>query len=197
MLKNHASYRVTVAILVLAVMVLSACEPVAGTGEPEPSYPGKTKVDPDTLLNAPSQSRPEDIGEPVEVIPGQVTLSLSRSGFSQEEVIEFTVANGLDQVIYVEDMKTSCSIAILEVQEDNAWTPLFNCGMERMSMTLAIDPGMGRVVSIDPSRADVAVPGKSSLDPGTYRIRFIYRIEPGPEGDEPFSVLSEEFSVSG
>ena len=194
MLKNHASYRLVFTLLVLGVLALSACQPGAGTQVA--TDPEKIAVDPDTPSYPPPQPMPEDFGEPVEVIAGQVTVSLTRSGFSQGDAIELTIANGLDQTIYTEDMKTACSIAILEVQDSDTWGPLLDCGMERLPLTLAIDSGMGRVVTIDPSGMVGAMAGESSPAPGTYRIRFSYRTEPGPEGEEPHSVLSDEFMVS-
>jgi len=194
MSKEHASYSYAVTLLVLSVLVISACTP--GAVMQETTSSGKSEVDPEPPSYAQPQPAPEDLGESAEVIAGQVTVNLSASDFSQGEVIEFTVSNGLDQIIYVEDMKTSCSIAVLEVKEGDSWSPLLNCGMERLPMVLPIGPGMGRMVSIDPLAAEGAVPGESTLATGTYRVRFSYRMEPEPEGEEPFSVLSEEFKLS-
>ena len=117
---------------------------------------------------------------------------------SPGQTIAVTVTNRLDRTIYTEDMKTDCSIVVLELLIGDSWEPLIACGMERKPLVVAIKPGETRTVWIDPRSTNFGVaPGGVDLGfgVGVHRIRFSYRLETEPEGDEPFKVYSPSFQI--
>ena len=132
----------------------------------------------------------------VTVVSGEVTVTVDPQEYEKGQVIIATITNGLEQTIYAEDMKTGCTLVVLELQNGDDWESLRTCAMELLPFVFAIDPGMGRTVIIDP-RSDMfgLAPGELGFGPGNYRINFFYRFDPAKEGDEPYSSVSSEFLV--
>jgi len=136
---------------------------------------------------------------PVTVEPDQVTVTLSKLSYAAGQAIEATIANGLKQAIYTEDSKSDCSIAILEQWDGQTWQPLLGCAVARAPLVVAIGSGQGQTVRIDPFSVHFGVsPGAAApaFGAGTYRIKFAYRLEPGPEGETPYEAYSKEFSIN-
>ncbi len=149
---------------------------------------------------APGMLNPTDLGTPVHVQPGKVTITLSVPAYREGDVIRAMIANGSPQTIFADDEKTDCSIAILDRWERNGWHAILGCMMGRAPMVVAIGRGMGRTVIINPRSVHLlngAPPGasKGALRAGTYRITFRYRTAAGPEAEEPFSVQSQTFGI--
>jgi hypothetical protein len=137
------------------------------------------------------------VGEPMEVTHGQVAVTLRGASFSVGEAIEVSIANGLDQTLYTADMKAACSIITLEKSVADAWEEVVGCPMRRAPLVVSLAPGHGYTVSLDPkSDLFAASPQAPAFGEGTYRIKFSYRLAPEPEGEEPFSVYSQEFRIS-
>ena len=165
---------------------------------PEPMPPGSV-VAPDTSAT-PGPSLTPDFGTPVPVTvePGQITILLSEPVYPKGQWVEATVANGFAQTIYTEDSKSDCSIAILERWDGVAWQPLLDCAMGRAPLVVAIGPGQGRTVTINPLSTDfggIAGATEPAFIAGTYRIKFTYRLAPEPEGEEPYEAYSKTFDL--
>ncbi|MFL6073350.1 MAG: hypothetical protein ACJ73S_08155 [Mycobacteriales bacterium] len=137
---------------------------------------------------------------PAPVRRGEVTVTLAARGHRPGEVVRATVANGTDRVVYTEDFKTDCSIAFLQHHEAGGWVDVLGCGMGRPTLTVAIGPGRGRAVAFDPHSFHLAGgPGGTGAGPGfgagTYRVRFTYRLEREPGGEDPLVAYSAEFAI--
>lgn len=140
-----------------------------------------------------------DLGMPVKTEPGKVSVLLGAPSFREGEKIRATVANGRRQTIYSEDSKTDCSIVILERWAGKSWQPILGCAVGRAPIVVAIGPGRGRVVTIDPFsfhlRMGTPDTSKPVLRAGTYRIKYAYRLGPGPEFEEPYTGFSPTFHI--
>lgn len=152
-------------------------------------------VIPQSAATEANQPAPQ-VGEPMEVRSGQVTVTVSDASFGIGEAIKVVVANGLDQTLYTADMKTGCTIFTLEKWETSMWQAIAGCTMRRAPLVFSLEPGHGYTVSLDPN-SDLF--GASAQAPafgeGAYRIRFSYRLAPDPEGEEPLTVFSQEFKI--
>ena len=149
------------------------------------------------LAQAPAPP-PADLGDLVPVDPGKLTVALSKTLYGEGETIGALVANGLEHVIYTEDSKSDCSIALLEQWEAGSWRPLRGCAVERLPGVVAIGPGRGRTLKIDPHSIHFGVkPGslRPAFGAGQYRIRFTYRLQREPLTVEPLGTSSETFRV--
>jgi hypothetical protein len=148
---------------------------------------------------APATSPGADLGIPVKTDPGKVSVLLAASSLREGDKIRATVANGRRQTIYSEDSKTDCSIVILERWAGKTWQPVLGCAVRRAPIVVAIGPGRGRIVTIDPSslhlRAGMPGTSKPVLRAGTYRIKFAYRLGLGSGVEEPFSAFSPSFQI--
>lgn len=159
------------------------------------------EVDPDAPGVTPGP--PASAGAPVEpeagqLVPGQVTVVPSAASYAVGEAITAAIFNGLEQTIYAGDVKSDCSIAILEQETGTGWQPMLACGVARPSLAVAIEPGQGQVVIIDPLSFNFqAISGSTEpgFGAGTYRIKFSYRFVPKPDLPEPDAAFSEAFQV--
>ncbi len=113
--------------------------------------------------------------------------------FEAGQDLTLAVSNGSTQTIYVEDMKTDCSIVTLLAKAGDGWETVWGCGMERLPRVVAIEPGGSEPVVIRPDSSHILTEG--GLGAGTYRARFSYRLAPGPEGEEPEVAFSAEFEI--
>ncbi len=143
---------------------------------------------------------PADLGTPVKVIPGKVGVVLGTLAFREGERIRATIANGLQQTIYTDDAKTDCSIVFLERRVENDWQSLQACPLGRAPRVVAMGPGRGRAVTIDPFSVYLRLGAppdgaRPALRAGRYRIKFTYRLSPTPEAEEPFVVFSPTFPI--
>ena len=175
-------------VIVLSLVILVACTP--GIDETTLTKPSESRI--------PNSSVSPIMLETVSISPDQVTVSVSQGEYYKGETLIVSIANGLDQNIYTNDMKTGCTIAILEKQEGSDWYPFIGCGAERPPMTVEIAGGEVHTVSIDPGSGIYGLgkpPGELAFGAGTYRIKFTYSFDPNKEGEETFSVYSEEISI--
>jgi len=177
---------------------VSACGATGAGGAAGRSSPGT--VDPDAQQSTtadPSPDAGEDgaRGRVVVATPGAVTVIAVHGDFLAGGRISAIVANGTAGDIYVQDLRTACSIAVVERESDAAqhqWQPLPDCGAERLAVVLAIAPGHGRTVRIDPrSLASAGAP----LVPGTYRLAVPWRLAPQPGAEADSVARSASFVV--
>ena len=130
---------------------------------------------------------------------GNVFIEPSASAYAKGALVTAVVSNGLEQAIYAEDMKSDCSIVILENWGLVGWQGMLNCGMERLPATSAIMPGQAIDVQINPWSSHFGVIQGSrepGLVPGKYRFRFSYRLNMATQGSEPYGVVSQEFAIN-
>ncbi|MDP9240607.1 MAG: hypothetical protein M3O55_08230 [Actinomycetota bacterium] len=121
-------------------------------------------------------------GRAVATTPGQVTVAGLQGDFLAGGKLTAVVANGTAGDIYVQDLRTACSIAVVERETDATgprWAPLLDCGAERLALVLPIAPGHGRTVRIDPQSLSAA---GTPLAPGTYRLVVPWRRAPQAAG---------------
>lgn len=205
----------------LALILVAACSPATGnqtttTSEAqvgsdatvisETAAPvDETTIAPDAYPPASDAAYPAaqpapDMAFSVTTEPGLVTVALDQDTYVVDKRITVIIANGLSQPIYTADMKSDCSIVILEGWDGSAWQPLPACGMKRVPLTITIPPGEGQMVVLDPLSSHFLLGGDGSepaVGVGTYRISFTYRLEEGPEGEEPLEALSDSFEIVG
>lgn len=137
-------------------------------------------VDPDAAQSATSNRSPDagedgPRGRAVATTPGAVTVVAVQGDFLAGGKLTAVVANGTSGDIYVQDLRTACSIAVVEretVAAGQGWQPLPDCGAERLALVLPIAPGHGRTVRIDPQSLSTA---GTPLVPGTYRLVVPWR----------------------
>ena len=177
----------------VVVVVGTSCASGPGPGQPTSETTTGTVTPETTLPGSPSRApTTESLGDPVDATPGKVVLAPLMDVFEVGRAVEATASNGTAEVIYVEDLHTGCSIAVLEHRRDDRWVPLPDCGAERQAAVLAIGPGRGRSIEIEPaSVADVGSP----LMPGTYRLVVGWRTAPGPEGFTARRSYSSPFQI--
>lgn len=131
----------------------------------------------------------------------EVTVSLEARTLDVGRPIRAAVRNGLAQTIYTEDGKSDCSIVVLERRSGPSWIPIPGCALGRAPRRVALASGETRVVVLDPASLHFRAGATSSpvppaIGPGVYRIRFGYRLTPGPEGEETRRVYSETFEIA-
>ena len=185
---THQRTRPT-SVLAVTVLVVTLCWTSSCSSETPPAATPSGTATPQTTAPPPPTTSPPSQGEPAETTPGRVTLTASSTTFNLEEDIEASVANGRDATIYTEDLHTSCTIAVLERQEQKQWTPLPDCGAERAASVLAIGPDRGRTIKI------TAASLNGALTPGTYRLTVQWRTAPAPDGQFENETHSQPFEV--
>jgi DNA-binding NarL/FixJ family response regulator len=129
---------------------------------------------------------------------GRVEVRAGATAFPAGAVVAFSVANGLASSVYTEDEKSGCAIVVIERERDDGWEPILGCNLERLAALVEIPPGKVHTGTIDPrsTHFDVATSGSRAVfGPGNYRLRFGYRPERGPEGEEPSVVYSPTFRI--
>jgi hypothetical protein len=148
--------------------------------------------------NRTSFQKPFQESSPAQGTPGKVTVVLTQSAYTQGQVIEATVVNGLTQVIYTEDSKSDCSIAILEEWDRRSWQPRRGCIARRPPNIVPIGPAQAKMIVINPFSTHFGInPGAvvPALGPGRYRLKLTYRLAPEPEGEEPNTAYSAVFEI--
>ncbi|HTD48924.1 MAG TPA: hypothetical protein VK881_16790 [bacterium] len=190
-------------VLTLGLSLAVACGPAvsqqSGTAPADLQRVPPQKV-PEPLPNAPAGARgAADLGMPMTVQPGKVSIVLSAPVFKEGDVIRAVIANGLERTLYTEDEKTDCSIVFLERSGADTWHPVPGCALGRAPLVVAIGPGRGRAVTINPFsfhlRMGMPTSTKPAVGAGTYRIRFVYRVGLAG-GSQEFAAISRSFSVN-
>jgi len=123
-------------------------------------------------------------------------VRLAKPSFSLNEEIVAVVANGLRREIRVQDLRTGCSVGVLERRAaagQDLWKALPDCGSERRSVVLQIAPGRGRTIRIEPQ--SVAAAG-TALRAGTYRLVVQWTTGATLSGADQTSSTSVPFTVS-
>lgn len=115
------------------------------------------------------------------------SVTVDASQYSRADMVTATVANTGQRAIFAEDMKTDCSIVMLQRQDGQNWTGFATCGMERAPQTVAVLPGEHRRIAL---RLAEDVTGS-----GSFRVVFRFRLDRQPEGSEPELVSSPMFTV--
>lgn len=126
-----------------------------------------------------------------------VAITLQTPSFRVGEVIAATVTNDSPQVIWTDDLKTDCTIAVLERQDGTVWQPQLYCNLERLSAAVSLPPHASLSVTIDPRSTHFVVPpgAPPAVGPGRYRLSVPYRLTPGPEGEAPYRAVSTVFTI--
>lgn len=157
---------------------------------------GETELTRIVLLVAACLASPSPGG--AQAVAAKVTVTLSATSYAQGETIRFTIGNGLPSTLYAEDSQSACEIAMLERRATKAWEALWGCSFERAPALVAIPARGLRHVAIDPSSPHLEPfrqPDKPAVGPGTYRIRFTYRLDPGPLTGAPETAVSPSFEI--
>lgn len=183
-----------VAVATLGLVVLSgACESGGGSGQPTPETTTGTVTPDSTRARTPSRASTSDaLGDPVDTSPGRVLVAPLMDVFELGRAVQATAGNGTAEVIYVEDLHAGCSIAVLEQRRGDRWVALPDCGAERAAAVLAIGPGRGRSIRIEP---ESLIDSGSPLVSGTYRLVVGWRTAPGPEGFTARRSYSSPFQI--
>ncbi len=186
-------------IVALTLGLAVACGSAVSQRRETPSSLEKTSPAPPSGGVSTTTPQAADLGMSVKTEPGKVSVLLAAPSPREGEKIRATVANGRTQTIYSEDSKTDCSIVILERLAGKTWEPVLGCAVGRAPIVVAIGPSRGRVVTIDPFsfhlRLGTPDTSKPVLRAGTYRIRYAYRLGPGPEFEEPYTAFSPTFQI--
>jgi hypothetical protein len=186
-------------VVMSAVLALAACaasDQGAAAGSTSSSTVQST-VQPSTESpgTAPPPTEPSspEIGRFVDVTPGAVTVVPADAARDSRSGIGGFVANGLDHPIFVEDLHTGCTVAVLEMQGGNAWTAQPDCGSERLARVIQVPPGLSLAFTVDP--ASIEAEGRT-LASGTYRFSVAWRSTEGPEGAVDQTSASAAFLLS-
>ena len=188
--------RLPSAALAVGLAVAVGCVPATG-GQEIPVHSAQVEPTQTQVDSAVTPAGP-DLGDPGKTERGRVTVRVGAPAYIAGGVITVTIANGLSQTIYSQDMKTDCSITILERSDGTRWEPILACLMERAPIAVAIGPGRVRTVAINPRSFNFANPrgaGMVALRPGPYRITYTYRLKPGRQGEEPYAAHSPTFWI--
>jgi hypothetical protein len=184
-------------VAMLGVLLwLAGCDAAASVSSGSPSTESTpTRATPDRSTAPASPSPPDDLGKPTTppTRGGGVTVTLAASAYALRTAITATVVNGTDHPVYSHDSKTDCSILLLEVLDSGNWRGIPACAQMRPPATVAIGPSRSRTVTINPASSDFQV--GMVLQPGTYRLKYTYRLTPGPDGDETLTALSVAFKI--
>jgi hypothetical protein len=115
------------------------------------------------------------------------SVTVDASHYGRGSVVTVTVANNGQRAIFADDMKTDCSIVMLQRQDGQNWTGFATCGMERAPQTMTVLPGERRRIAL---RLAEDVTGS-----GSFRVVFSFRLDRQPEGNEPELVTSPTFTI--
>lgn len=171
---------------------------VPATSAPTTGVPTTPVVITPDVPQTPPPTPTTDTGIPAQAKPDVVSVALGRATYQAGQTVMGMVLNGLKQTIYSADMKTDCSIVTLEQLKNGSWEPVPGCNSLRAPRVVEIGTMRGQEIAINPLSTNFGIePGSKTpaFGAGTYRLRFSYRLAPGPEGEEPLVVFSETFAV--
>ena len=193
-----------------AAQASESSQTTAGTVDEQPQKatvdPGEGQINPDAEeeVQEPAATMQPGAGNSGPITPdqaylqaGTVTVNPVSPSFESGEAIEIIVANGLAQPIYTTDLKSNCTIIILEKWDGGSWQPLSYCEMEILPLTVGIEAGEGFRVILDPFSSDFGATiggSEPGLESGTYRSKLTYRLQQG-EGPETEVAYSPEFVI--
>src|SRR4051794_37767788 len=176
------------------LLLLAACGATAGQAGGEPGSPGAGQtIRPGTTGAASPEPTEPAVGAYVPATPGAVTVVVRAGTFEGGVPIHAVVVNGRDIPVFVEDLHTGCTVAILEMELPSAWSAQPDCGSERLPRVVEVPPGLGFRFSIDP--ASIAAEGRA-LEPGAYRLSVGWRSAAGPAGVVEATAHSETFRIT-
>lgn len=145
---------------------------------------------------------------PEQIIPDQVTVVVIApalmdanisEGYRAGQEIRFQVINGLDQTIYANDLKSDCTTIVLQGQHGSEWQDVQGCGMERLPVSVAIEPNNGLDVTINPFSTNFGLElgaSEPGFGAGTYRAKYTYGFASGPDVAEHQEAFSEPFTIA-
>lgn len=154
-----------------------------------------TAADPNSYATLAQSTPIFDLGEPMLVQPGEVSIELGETVYTLRDTIRIDVKNGLSDPVYATDRKTDCTILLLLRWTGKLWEGLSGCLIEGRVLTVAIGPGRGRLVDIDLTSGNMKLAaGRPSprLGPGWYLLKLSFQLVPAGPGDL-FSVYSQPF----
>jgi hypothetical protein len=197
------SSRLAVLAAIGVVTAVSGCGADRGAGESAgQSVPAAGSGSASAISVTPDASVPPPgpvagSGTPAPIVQGEVSVPLDAGGYAVGKVIRANVSNGMDRPVYTEDFKTACSIVILQRRDGGAWSDIQGCRLGRPTATVEIGPGLGQAVELDPSSFHLNTGSAGpAFGAGTYRVKFTYRVEPGPGGGaDPLTAYSPEFTI--
>jgi hypothetical protein len=177
-------------VLVLGILLLvAAC---GGTASQAGSSGTGQTVQPGTSGTASAEPTEPAIGTFVSPTAGAVTVVPSVDAFGHGDGVRAIVSNGRDAPVFLEDLHTGCTVAVLEMKQEATWVAQPDCGSEREASVVEVPAGLAFRFSIDP--ASIAAEGRS-LEPGTYRLSVGWRSSAGPAGVVEQTVHSDTFRI--
>jgi len=125
----------------------------------------------------------------------KVKIASDRAGYLPTEVITAIIFNGSGQTIQALDQRSYCTIVQLQVQEDDRWTDVATCPLDRAPIPTNISPIQRIEVALNPLQPTPANPPGPN-PPGLYRLGLTFKaVENGnPVGGSLF-VASEPFRI--
>jgi hypothetical protein len=188
--------------LLLALSALTACTSMLNQQNNAVQESSAVQIQPaatgDLSLPGTPDQASTPAGTPVIVESGTVIIEVGTLTYKVGDVITATVANGSAETIYTQNQQSDCSIATLEQGEGANWQPLLGCNIESLPRQVAIAPGQGEMVTINPLSTHFnVIPNiaKPAFGEGTYRLKFSYRLTPNETATEPIVVYSAMFTI--
>lgn len=127
---------------------------------------------------------------------GTVRLTPRAPSVAVGQPVSVIISNGTGKTIYVDDMKTDCSIVTLQRRTGTRWDTVGGCLMERSPITVAIEPGAQRTVTVTPASMHVGgAPGRPGFGAGRYRFTCTYRFTRVVDWLEGTMIVSDEFAI--
>src|SRR5215813_13419598 len=128
-------------------------------------------------------------------VEDKVKIASDRAGYLPTEVITAIIFNGSGQTIQALDQRSYCTIVQLQVQEDDRWTDVATCPLDRAPIPTNISPIQRIEVALNPLQPTPANPPGPN-PPGLYRLGLTFKaVENGnPVGGSLF-VASEPFRI--
>ena len=118
------------------------------------------------------------------VTSGQVTLHLDKQRYSANNTVVVTIANGLSQMIWAADRRTSCTVLVAEQAHAGAWEAMDNCHLMTPTRLMALLPG------VTTTRLSA-----SGWPAGAYRITLTYNSGDEGMGGVGGVIHSAEFTI--
>jgi hypothetical protein len=176
----------------LSVVTVASAVPLFGCSAPNPGGSSSdspvvsTRIAPETPPSTTSAATVSGV-EPTGSGLAAASVTVDASQYGRADVVTATVANNGQRAIFADDMKTDCSIVMLQRRDGQNWTGYTTCAMERAPQTVALLPGEHRRMAL---RLAEDVTGS-----GSFRVVFRFRLDRQPEGSEPELVTSPTFTV--
>jgi hypothetical protein len=181
-------------MLAATTLAAAACGGTPSGGQDASAAPSASSSP--SATTPPTEEPGQGSDAPVPVTTGKVTVTLGTQAYSTGAIITVTIANGLDRAVYSEDFKTACTIVTVQRLNGGVWTDITGCKLGRPTMTVAIDPGQGKTLQLDPNSFHLTGGrGGPAFPPGTYRVQFTYRYDRAMLGEESLAAYSAQFTI--